>query len=147
MLAAAQMAGVHELILQLPQGYDTVLGDSGAGLSGGQKQRIGLARAVYGLPAVIVLDEPNSNLDDAGEQALLQAITRLKTLKRTLILITHKPNVLTLTDQLLILRDGQLHAFGPTASVLAAPAPGQARAAKPAMNVSYRLGGVEAGKA
>ena len=146
-LAAAQMAGVHELILQLPQGYDTVLGDSGAGLSGGQKQRIGLARAVYGLPAVIVLDEPNSNLDDAGEQALLQAITRLKTLKRTLILITHKPNVLTLTDQLLILRDGQLQAFGPTASVLAAPAPGQARAAKPAMNVSYRLGVVEAGKA
>lgn len=146
-LAAAQMAGVHELILQLPQGYDTVLGDSGAGLSGGQKQRIGLARAVYGLPAVIVLDEPNSNLDDAGEQALLQAIARLKTLKRTLILITHKPNVLTLTDQLLILRDGQLQAFGPTASVLAAPAPGQARAAKPAMNVSYRLGVVEAGKA
>lgn len=147
MLAAAQMAGVHELILQLPQGYDTVLGDSGAGLSGGQKQRIGLARAVYGLPAVIVLDEPNSNLDDAGEQALLQAITRLKTLKRTLILITHKPNVLTLTDQLLILRDGQLQAFGPTASVLAAPASGQARPAKPAMNVRYRLGVVEAGKA
>ncbi|AOZ12353.1 peptidase [Pseudomonas lundensis] len=146
-LAAAQMAGVHELILQLPQGYDTVLGDSGAGLSGGQKQRIGLARAVYGLPAVIVLDEPNSNLDDAGEQALLQAITRLKTLKRTLILITHKPNVLTLTDQLLILRDGQLQAFGPTASVLAAPASGQARPAKPAMNVRYRLGVVEAGKA
>ena len=146
-LAAAQMAGVHELILQLPQGYDTVLGDSGAGLSGGQKQRIGLARAVYGLPAVIVLDEPNSNLDDAGEQALLQAITRLKTLKRTLILITHKPNVLTLTDQLLILRDGQLQAFGPTASVLAAPASGQARPAKPAMNVSYRLGVVEAGNA
>ena len=146
-LAAAQMAGVHELILQLPQGYDTVLGDSGAGLSGGQKQRIGLARAVYGLPAVIVLDEPNSNLDDAGEQALLQAITRLKTLKRTLILITHKPNVLTLTDQLLILREGQLQAFGPTASVLAAPASGQARPAKPAMNVRYRLGVVEAGKA
>ena len=146
-LAAAQMAGVHELILQLPQGYDTVLGDSGAGLSGGQMQRIGLARAVYGLPAVIVLDEPNSNLDDAGEQALLQAITRLKTLKRTLILITHKPNVLTLTDQLLILREGQLQAFGPTASVLAAPASGQARPAKPAMNVSYRLGVVEAGKA
>ena len=146
-LAAAQMAGVHELILQLPQGYDTVLGDSGAGLSGGQKQRIGLARAVYGLPAVIVLDEPNSNLDDAGEQALLQAITRLKTLKRTLILITHKPNVLTLTDQLLILRDGQLQAFGPTASVLAAPASGQARPAKPTMNVRYRLGVVEAGKA
>ncbi|KMN10966.1 type I secretion system permease/ATPase [Pseudomonas sp. FSL R10-0399] len=143
-LAAAQMAGVHSLILQMPEGYDTRLGDGGAGLSGGQKQRIGLARALYGLPALIVLDEPNANLDEAGEQALLQAIAQLKQLKRTLILITHKPNVLTLTDQLLILREGQLQAFGPTAKVLAAPKPA---AAKPAMNVSYRLGTVEANKA
>ena len=143
-LAAAQMAGVHSLILQMPEGYDTRLGDGGAGLSGGQKQRIGLARALYGLPALIVLDEPNANLDEAGEQALLQAIAQLKQLKRTLILITHKPNVLTLTDQLLILREGQLQAFGPTAKVLAAPKPA---APKPAMNVSYRLGTVEANKA
>ena len=143
-LAAAQMAGVHSLILQMPEGYDTRLGDGGAGLSGGQKQRIGLARALYGLPALIVLDEPNANLDEAGEQALLQAIGQLKQLKRTLILITHKPNVLTLTDQLLILREGQLQAFGPTAKVLAAPKPA---APKPAMNVSYRLGTVEANKA
>jgi ABC-type protease/lipase transport system, ATPase and permease components len=126
-LAAAQLAGVHQLILQLPEGYETRLGEGGAGLSGGQKQRIGLARALYGLPAVIVLDEPNSNLDEAGEQALLQAIAQLKQHKRTLILITHKPNVLTLTDQLLILREGQLQAFGPTAKVLGAPV-----AAKPA---------------
>ncbi|MGP4957717.1 type I secretion system permease/ATPase [Pseudomonas helleri] len=143
-LAAAQMAGVHSLILQMPEGYDTRLGDGGAGLSGGQKQRIGLARALYGLPALIVLDEPNANLDEAGEQALLQAIGQLKQLKRTLILITHKPNVLTLTDQLLILREGQLQAYGPTAKVLAAPKPA---APKPAMNVSYRLGTVEANKA
>jgi len=143
-LAAAQMAGVHSLILQMPEGYDTRLGDGGAGLSGGQKQRIGLARALYGLPALIVLDEPNANLDEAGEQALLQAIAQLKELKRTLILITHKPNVLTLTDQLLILREGQLQAYGPTAKVLAAPKPA---APKPAMNVSYRLGTVEANKA
>ena len=143
-LAAAQMAGVHSLILQMPEGYDTRLGDGGAGLSGGQKQRIGLARALYGLPALIVLDEPNANLDEAGEQALLQAIAQLKQLKRTLILITHKPNVLTLTDQLLILREGQLQAYGPTAKVLAAPKPA---APKPAMNVSYRLGTVEANKA
>lgn len=143
-LAAAQMAGVHSLILQMPEGYDTRLGDGGAGLSGGQKQRIGLARALYGLPALIVLDEPNANLDEAGEQALLQAIAQLKQLKRTLILITHKPNVLTLTDQLLILREGQLQAFGPTAKVLAAPKPA---APKPAMSVSYRLGTVEANKA
>ena len=143
-LAAAQMAGVHSLILQMPEGYDTRLGDGGAGLSGGQKQRIGLARALYGLPALIVLDEPNANLDEAGEQALLEAIGQLKQLKRTLILITHKPNVLTLTDQLLILREGQLQAYGPTAKVLAAPKPA---APKPAMNVSYRLGTVEANKA
>ncbi|MQT37051.1 MAG: Type 1 secretion system ATPase HasD [Pseudomonas helleri] len=143
-LAAAQMAGVHSLILQMPEGYDTRLGDGGAGLSGGQKQRVGLARALYGLPALIVLDEPNANLDEAGEQALLQAIAQLKQLKRTLILITHKPNVLTLTDQLLILREGQLQAYGPTAKVLAAPKPA---APKPAMNVSYRLGTVEANKA
>ena len=146
-LAAAQLAGVHQLILQLPEGYETRLGEGGAGLSGGQKQRIGLARALYGLPAVIVLDEPNSNLDEAGEQALLQAIAQLKQHKRTLILITHKPNVLTLTDQLLILREGQLQAFGPTTKVLGAPAAAKPAAAKPAMNVSYRLGTAEANKA
>ena len=146
-LAAAQLAGVHQLILQLPDGYETRLGEGGAGLSGGQKQRIGLARALYGLPAVIVLDEPNSNLDEAGEQALLQAITQLKQHKRTLILITHKPNVLTLTDQLLILREGQLQAFGPTAKVLGAPVAAKPAAPKTAMNVSYRLGTAEANKA
>lgn len=146
-LAAAQLAGVHQLILQLPEGYETRLGEGGAGLSGGQKQRIGLARALYGLPAVIVLDEPNSNLDEAGEQALLQAIAQLKQHKRTLILITHKPNVLTLTDQLLILREGQLQAFGPTAKVLGAPVAAKPAAPKPSMNVSYRLGTAEANKA
>jgi ATP-binding cassette subfamily C exporter for protease/lipase len=145
-LAAAQMAGVHPLILQLPQGYDTQLGEGGAGLSGGQKQRIGLARALYDLPALIVLDEPNSNLDEAGEQALLQAITQLKQQQRTLILITHKPNVLTLTDQLMILRDGQLQAFGPTARVLEASQKAKAPPAPPvsnpvtALNMNYRLG-------
>jgi len=145
-LAAAQMAGVHQLILQLPQGYDTRLGEGGAGLSGGQKQRIALARTLYGLPALIVLDEPNANLDEAGEQALLQAIAQLKQQRRTLVLITHKPNVLSLTDQLMILREGQLQAFGPTTRVLesmhkpkAAPvAPTSTPAAS--MNVSYRLG-------
>lgn len=145
-LAAAQLAGVHQLILQLPQGYDTQLGEGGAGLSGGQKQRIGLARALYGLPALIVLDEPNANLDEAGEQALLQAIAALKQQRRTLILITHKPNVLSLTDQLMILRDGQLQAFGPTARVLEASQKSKTGAPAPAsrpvsgVNMSYRLG-------
>jgi ATP-binding cassette subfamily C exporter for protease/lipase len=141
-LAAAQMAGVHPMILQLPQGYDTQLGEDGAGLSGGQKQRVALARALYGLPALIVLDEPNSNLDEAGEQALVQAITLLKAQRRTLVLITHKTNVLALTDQLLILRDGQLQAFGPTARVLEAtqkPAPAPPKPVS-AMSMSYRLG-------
>ena len=118
-LAAAALAGVHELVLQWPQGYDTRLGEGGAGLSGGQKQRIALARALYGLPALIVLDEPNANLDEAGERALLAAIDRLKALQRTVILMTHRANVLSRVDHLLILREGRLHRFGPAATVLA----------------------------
>jgi len=117
-VAAAQMAGVHELILRLPQGYDTRLGEGGAGLSGGQKQRIGLARAVYGLPALIVLDEPDANLDEAGEQALLAALDRLREQGRTLVLVSHRPALLKGADQLLVLRGGQMQAFGPAARVL-----------------------------
>ncbi|WP_236180405.1 type I secretion system permease/ATPase [Pseudomonas mosselii] len=117
-VAAAQLAGVHDMILKLPGGYDTLLGGGGLGLSGGQRQRIGLARALYGLPALIVLDEPNSNLDEAGEQALVEAIARLREHKRTLILITHKSSLLAGLDNLLMLKGGQLQAFGPTARVL-----------------------------
>ena len=106
------------MILKLPAGYDTLLGEGGSGLSGGQRQRVGLARALYRLPALIVLDEPNSNLDEAGEQALLAAVAKVREQRRTLILITHKPSLLSGLDKLLVLQNGQLQAFGPTARVL-----------------------------
>jgi len=115
---AARRAGVHEMILQLPQGYDTLLGENGAGLSGGQKQRLGLARAMYGDPSVLVLDEPNSNLDDVGEQALLNAINDLRQRGRTIILITHRTSVISATNKLLLLRDGVAEMYGPTQQVL-----------------------------
>lgn len=118
-VAAAQAAGAHELILGLPQGYDTVLGMGGQGLSGGQRQRVALARALYGEPSVVVLDEPNASLDDAGEQALMAALQGLRARKATVVLITHKPKVLAATTQLLVLRAGQLQGVGPTAQVLA----------------------------
>lgn len=117
---AAKRAGVHDMILHLPQGYDTMLGDGGAGLSGGQKQRLGLARAMYGDPALLVLDEPNSNLDEAGEQALVVAVNDLRSRGKTIVLITHRPSVIGVTNKLLVLRDGVAAAFGPTKDVLTA---------------------------
>lgn len=116
---AATLAGVHELILRLPKGYDTPLGDDGAGLSGGQKQRIGLARALYGLPKLIVLDEPNSNLDEAGERALADALVQLRQLGSAVVVISHRTSLLNVTDKLLLLVEGQVQAFGPTREVLA----------------------------
>jgi ATP-binding cassette subfamily C exporter for protease/lipase len=118
-IEAATLAGVHEMILRLPQGYDTLVGDRGAGLSGGQKQRIGLARALYGNPSLIVLDEPNSNLDDIGEAALKVAIDRLRIAGKTVVLITHRTSIIAATTKLLLLVEGQLRLFGPTQHVLA----------------------------
>ena len=117
---AAKRAGVHDMILHLPKGYDTMLGDAGGGLSGGQKQRLGLARAMYGDPSVIVLDEPNSNLDDIGEMALLQAVNDLRQRGKTIVLITHRTSIIGATNKLLLLRDGAVAMFGPSNQVLAA---------------------------
>jgi len=117
-VAAAKLADVHETILSLPQGYDTVIGANGGVLSGGQRQRIGLARAVFGEPKLILLDEPNSNLDDRGEQALAQALRTLKANGVTVIVITHRPGVLNELDKILLMKAGGVLAFGPRAEVL-----------------------------
>ena len=128
---AAKTAGVHELILHLPQGYDTIIGGSGGILSGGQRQRIGLARAIYGSPRYLVLDEPNSNLDDQGERELVEAIRRIKSEGATVIIITHRTMVLQCVDKILVMRDGAASNFGPRDQVLAALAAPQDK--KPAL--------------
>ncbi|MDO8768528.1 MAG: type I secretion system permease/ATPase [Burkholderiaceae bacterium] len=136
---AAKRAGVHEMILQFPQGYDTPLGDGGAGLSGGQKQRIGLARAMYDDPSLLVLDEPNSNLDEVGEQALVAAIVDFRQRGKTVVLITHRGSAIGVTNKLLLLQNGEAAMFGPTAKVLTdltTAAQTQAKPAKPAATLA-----------
>ncbi|WP_136417618.1 type I secretion system permease/ATPase [Herbaspirillum sp. ST 5-3] len=139
---AAKRAGVHDMILHLPKGYDTPLGDGGAGLSGGQKQRIGLARAMYGDPSLLVLDEPNSNLDEVGEQALVAAIVDLRNRGKTVVLVTHRTSVISATNKLLLLRDGVAQLFGPTNDVLAtlaqAQKPGQVPAQQQAQQAQAK---------
>lgn len=116
---AAQRAGAHDMILGLPKGYDTDIGNHGHNLSGGQSQRIGIARALYGDPRLVVLDEPNSNLDSFGEQALLETMAKLKSEKVTVVIAAHRSSILECTDKMLILRpDGTIGAFGPRAKVV-----------------------------
>ena len=118
-IAAARLAGVHEMIARLPQAYDTELGDAGAVLSGGQRQRIALARAVYGAPKLVVLDEPNANLDAEGEEALGVALAGLKRMGTTVVLVSHRPTLMRHADRLAVLRDGALDIVGPRDDVLA----------------------------
>lgn len=125
-IEAAKLSGTHDLILKLPHGYETKVGPGGSSLSGGQKQRIGLARAVYGIPKIVVLDEPNSNLDDAGEYALMMALRILKQKGSTVIFITHKRNLLALADKIAVVQDGTIKLLGPKDQVIAALSQGNA---------------------
>ncbi|RPE73126.1 ATP-binding cassette subfamily C exporter for protease/lipase [Tibeticola sediminis] len=128
-IEAAQRAGLHDLILHFPKGYDTPIGPGGGVLTGGQRQRIGLARALYHDPAVLVLDEPNSNLDEAGEAALLEAVRGCKARGRTVLLISHRPTALAVADRLVVMGDGRIVAAGPRDAVVQALQQAQARAA------------------
>ena len=117
---AAKSTGIHEMILRFPRGYDTPIGDAGGMLSGGQRQRLGLARALYGRPALVVLDEHNANLDDAGERSLLEAVKNLRKAGKTVILVTHRPSVLAAADLLVVMQDGKIVRCGARDEVLAA---------------------------
>ena len=135
--AAARAVGVHETIVALPQGYESAIGEDGCFLSGGQRQRVGLARAIYGNPRLLVLDEPNSSLDEAGEQALVKTLLALKAQGTTILVITHRTSVLEAVDLMLLMVEGQVKAYGLRDEVLAAlqgkmpPAPAVALAAAP----------------
>ena len=118
-IVAAKSASLHEMILRFPKGYDTSIGEAGNLLSGGQRQRIGLARAIYDNPMIVVLDEPNANLDDMGEAALYKTVEELKAKGKTVFLITHRPGAVAVADRILLLRDGTVQADGPRDTVLA----------------------------
>ena len=125
---AARVAGVHEMILQMPDGYDTVIGSEGINLSGGQRQRIGLARAIYGSPRLIVLDEPNSNLDDVGEKALAVALQKIKETGATVFIISHRPSILSRLDRIMVMNAGTITMYGARDHVIAELAQQQAKA-------------------
>ena len=129
-IEAAKTAGIHEMILRLPQGYDTIISSQSGALSAGQRQRVALARAIYNLPKLIILDEPNSNLDDQGERDLLSALQKMKQAGSTVIVITHRTSILSLVDKLLLMRDGLATNFGQRDDVLKAIAESNNKVAK-----------------
>jgi ABC-type protease/lipase transport system fused ATPase/permease subunit len=131
--AAAKLAGVHDLILRLPEGYETQIGDAGTRLSAGERQRIALARALYGMPKLVVLDEPDSNLDTDGEASLIRALRTLKERGVTVVATTHRPTLVEALDNVLALRGGKVAMFGPRASVIA-----QLAANRPPQTVAMR---------
>jgi ABC-type protease/lipase transport system fused ATPase/permease subunit len=118
-IRAAKLAGVHEMVQQMPNGYDTEIGEGGQALSGGQRQRVGLARALFGQPAIVVLDEPNANLDAPGETALIEAMRHLRQSGTTIIFVTHKTNMLTLADKILVMDQGAIRLYGEREEILA----------------------------
>ncbi|RYE41599.1 MAG: ATP-binding cassette domain-containing protein, partial [Hyphomicrobiales bacterium] len=136
-VAAADMAGATQMILKLPNGFDTVISDMAVTLSAGQKQRIGLARALYNDPFLVVLDEPNSNLDAEGEAALSRAIRAVRDRKGIVVVMAHRPSALAEVDQVLVVRDGGQAAFGPRDEVL--------RKAVANPGISGRSGGITTG--
>ena len=121
-IKAAKLSGVHELIMRFPKGYETEIGKGGAALSGGERQRIALARALYGDPKLIILDEPNASLDSEGEAALIDALRALSENKVTMVVIAHRPSILRYMDKVLVLREGAMQAFGARDEILSAVA-------------------------
>jgi len=129
-ITAAKSAGIHEMILRLPEGYDTIINSNAGALSAGQRQRLGLARAIYDDPRLIILDEPNSNLDDQGERELLTTLRKIKESGRTIIIITHRTSILSLVDKLLVMKDGVIASMGSRDEIMAALSASQSNVAK-----------------
>jgi ATP-binding cassette subfamily C exporter for protease/lipase len=130
-IEAAQSTGIHDMILRFPKGYDTPMGEAGGMLSGGQRQRVGLARAIYGNPKFIVLDEPNANLDDVGEAALIRAVQTLREKNCTVFMVVHQRNLLSIADRVLVMNEGQVSQLGTLAELTQSAPPAERSQSSP----------------